>query len=319
MPRDGSNVYHLPAGTSDFVANTVIESAKIDALSADLEADNNTARPIVAGGTGAATAIAAHDALVTKGTDVATASTVNLDNATGWFTDLTGTTTVTAVTLATGKSRICRAVGVFQLTASASLIVNGSTSVNLTTAAGDLLIFEGYASSIVRVWLISPPAATSVTTFSDSAFRVQDNGDATKQLAFEVSGITTGNTRTLTPPNASATIAALDVEDQTLTGGARVTSKSLGTPTNGSTVTLDPGDRPIQHLTNNVAGFTLAPGSNGGSIILEILNGASAGTITTSGFTKVSGDSFTTTNGHKFHCSVIVGNAYSSLSVLALQ
>lgn len=44
------------------------------------------------------------------------------------------------------------------------------------------------------------------TVFSDSAFRIQDNGDATKQLAFEVSGIATGTTRTITVPNANVTI-----------------------------------------------------------------------------------------------------------------
>lgn len=45
------------------------------------------------------------------------------------------------------------------------------------------------------------------TVFSDAIFRIQDNADATKQIAFEVSGITTGTTRTLTVPNVSGTIA----------------------------------------------------------------------------------------------------------------
>lgn len=265
-----------------------------------------------------ATVVAAHDALVTKGGDVASSSTIDLDAASGMFVDITGTTTVAAVTLAAGKTRMARAVGAFQLTASANLVVNGSTSASYTTTAGDLLLFEAYASSVVRVWLLSPSAGAVVTAFADNVFRIQDNGDATKQLAFQVSGITTATTRTLTPPNADATIAALDVEDQTLTGGARVTSKSLTTPTNGSTLTLDPGDRPLQHVTNNVAGWTLAPGSNTGSILLDITNGASAGTITTSGWTKVVG-SFTTTNGHKFRCHGSIGNAGSLLTIQAMQ
>jgi len=41
MPRNGAGVYSLPAGTDDFVAGTTIESAKIDALTADLQADLN--------------------------------------------------------------------------------------------------------------------------------------------------------------------------------------------------------------------------------------------------------------------------------------
>lgn len=76
MPRDGSGVYSLPAGSSDFVPNTVIESAKIDALSADLETDANTARPITAGGTGATTAADARTNLgIASATDVANAFT----------------------------------------------------------------------------------------------------------------------------------------------------------------------------------------------------------------------------------------------------
>ena len=48
--------------------------------------------------------------------------------------------------------------------------------------------------------------STLPTDFSDTAFRVSDDTDATKKLAFECSGITTGTTRTLTVPDASGTI-----------------------------------------------------------------------------------------------------------------
>lgn len=114
-----------------------------------------------------------------------------------------------------------------------------------------------------------------------------------------------------------ADTAKLDVEDQTLTGGARVTSKSLGTITTG-TVTPDPGDRPQQHYTNGGA-HTLAPGANAGSYLLDITNNSSAGAITTSGWTLVEGDDFTTTNGHKFRCHCSIGEAGSLLSVKAFQ
>lgn len=108
-----------------------------------------------------------------------------------------------------------------------------------------------------------------------------------------------------------------DTEDQTITGGANVTSKSLGTISSG-TLTPDPGDRMLQHYTANGA-HTLAPGSVTGSYLLDIVNGASAGAITTSGWTKVSGDAFTTTNGHKFRCHCSVANGGSLLIVQALQ
>lgn len=58
MARDGFGVYSPPAGTLA-TSNTAIESAKYNAFVNDLTADANTARPVVAGGTGATTASAA--------------------------------------------------------------------------------------------------------------------------------------------------------------------------------------------------------------------------------------------------------------------
>jgi hypothetical protein len=43
--------------------------------------------------------------------------------------------------------------------------------------------------------------------FNDANFVLYDNGDSTKNLAFQLSGITTGTTRTLTVPDKSGTIA----------------------------------------------------------------------------------------------------------------
>lgn len=48
------------------------------------------------------------------------------------------------------------------------------------------------------------------TEFTDSAFRINDNSDATKQVAFEVSGVSASTTRTLTVQNRSGTIALTD-------------------------------------------------------------------------------------------------------------
>ncbi len=48
------------------------------------------------------------------------------------------------------------------------------------------------------------------TSFADNVFRIQDNTDNTKQIAFEASGITTGTTRTLTVPDVSGTLISTD-------------------------------------------------------------------------------------------------------------
>ncbi len=58
MSRNGSGVYSLPAGSAA-VDNAIIDSVAFNTLISDLESDANTARPIVAGGTGATTAAAA--------------------------------------------------------------------------------------------------------------------------------------------------------------------------------------------------------------------------------------------------------------------
>jgi hypothetical protein len=58
MSRNGSGVYSLPAG-STAVDNTIIDPVVFNTLISDLETDANTARPVVAGGTGATTAAAA--------------------------------------------------------------------------------------------------------------------------------------------------------------------------------------------------------------------------------------------------------------------
>jgi hypothetical protein len=109
---------------------------------------------------------------------------------------------------------------------------------------------------------------------------------------------------------------AINTEGQTVTGGGSITSKDLGTVASG-TLTPDPAARPMQHYTNGGA-HTLAPHATKGSYLLDITNNASAGAIATSGWTKVAGDLFDTTNGHAWRCSGTIGAAGSLLSVQKL-
>lgn len=135
----------------------------------------------------------------------------------------------------------------------------------------------------------------------------------------DTDGTLAGNSDTAVATQKATKAYALGkaVEDQALTGGAIVTSKSLGTITSG-TVTPNPGARPMQHYTNGGA-HTLGVSANAGTCVVDITNNGSAGAITTSGFTKVTGDSFTTTNGHKFRCLISIGNGGSLLQIVALQ
>lgn len=104
-----------------------------------------------------------------------------------------------------------------------------------------------------------------------------------------------------------------------LTGGFKSSSYSLGTVSSGTT-TPDPTNGNMQHLTANGA-FTLAcPTSSGEyTIVIEVVNGASAGTISPSGFTKVNGDTYATTNGNKYLYQITKHKNYSMLTVVSLN
>lgn len=79
---------------------------------------------------------------------------------------------------------------------------------------------------------------TNTITIKDTLFTIQDDGDATKQVRFQLSGITTGNTRTLTVPNASVTLASLS-GTETLTNKTITSPVITGGTIDNSTITVD--------------------------------------------------------------------------------
>lgn len=219
---------------------------------------------------------AGFDNLHLKGADIAAAATLDLSASTGWYVVVTGNTGITAMTLPSGDVRFLRFTGTPLLTHAANMILNANGG-NIQIGAGDRALVVGDAAGVVYV------------------------------TVFSITG------RGLVNP---ANMASLASEDQALTGGAAVTSKSLGTITTG-TVTVDVADRPDQHYTNNGA-HTLDVAANTGTCIVEITNGASAGAINVSAFDKVDG-SFTTTNAHVFLCTVKKSQNKKYLAIKALQ
>ena len=86
---------------------------------------------------------------------------------------------------------------------------------------------------------------TGAQSFIDNKFLISDDGDATKKAAFQLSGITAGQTRTLTVPNASGTLATLE-GNQTFTGlhtftgsGATFSGATFGNGGNGISTDYD--------------------------------------------------------------------------------
>lgn len=171
-------------------------------------------------------------------------------------------------------------------------------------------------------------AGTDGKTLTISNSGTLSGGDAFVLSIAAAKTLTVSNTLTLagtdsttmTFPATSANVAALNLTNQALSGGARVTSFSIGTVSSGTT-TLDPGNGPLQYLTNNGAFTLAAPSAGDGSLVLYVLNAGSAGAITFSGFTVSSsvGDALTTTNTSKFKIYVDRVNSISSYVVKALQ
>tara|TARA_R100001463_G_scaffold132292_1_gene192854 strand:+ start:52 stop:1611 length:1560 start_codon:yes stop_codon:yes gene_type:complete len=117
-----------------------------------------------------------------------TTRTLAVPNASDTLVVLAAAQTLTNKTIALGSNTITGALanGITATTQSAS---DNSTKV-ATTAYVDNQVTAG-----------------AVNEFGDNVFRVKDNSDASKKLAFECSGISGSTTRTMTVPNTDGTIS----------------------------------------------------------------------------------------------------------------
>ena len=122
---------------------------------------------------------------------------------------------------------------------------------------------------------------------------------------------------------ASAATAGTDYmhpgTTSTITVGFAVTPNNIGTVSSGTTTPAAASGN-YQYYTNNGA-HTLAAPTSDCAIDILITNGASAGSITFSGFTVGAsvGSALTTTNTNKFIVSIRRINAVATYSIYALQ
>ncbi|PCJ20861.1 MAG: hypothetical protein COA96_15555 [SAR86 cluster bacterium] len=174
MPRDGSNIYTKPAGTTA-VPNTTIESTPYNSTIDDLVVDANTARAIVAGGSGAGSAVTAADNFSTVSSAIASATTTNLATATGINVTISGTTTITGLgTVQAGARRNLLFGDALILTHNATSLIL-PTAANIATAAGDIFQMESLGSGNWRcVGYLLASGKSLITSLSD---------DDTPQLA----------------------------------------------------------------------------------------------------------------------------------------
>lgn len=120
------------------------------------------------------------------------ANTLTLSGAFGLTLTLSGTTSLTLPTSGT-VATLSNNLGQFASTTSAQL----ASVLSDETGSGSNVFGTNPTVSILSGGL----------TVADSLLSIVDDGDSTKILKFQASGITTGNTRTLTVPNTSGTIA----------------------------------------------------------------------------------------------------------------
>jgi hypothetical protein len=150
-----------------------------------------------------------------QGADIASASTINLDTATGNTVDVTGTTTITAITLSAGRHRYVRFTGALTLTNGASLVLPSAATI--TTVAGDYALFIGYGSGVVRCasYIGATVNATTVNTTTVNTTTVNT---------------TTVNTTTVNAIGAiKSTSPTLGIGYATGAGGAVTQITNLGT------------------------------------------------------------------------------------------
>ena len=111
-----------------------------------------------------------------KGADIASAGTINLTTATGNLVHITGTTTITAITIPSGAERTLVFDGILTLTNGANLIL--PTGANIVTAAGDSCKVRGdgaaarvvtYTRANGRALAVTPPALVLLATLTPTA------------------------------------------------------------------------------------------------------------------------------------------------------
>lgn len=171
-----------------------------------------------------------------QGADVASSGTTNLDTVTGDLIDVTGTTTITAITLSQGRKRFVRFTGALTLTNGASLVLPGAA--NILTVAGDTAIFAGYAAGVVRCLSFIrgttyAKAQTRQTFTSGSAATYTTPTGATRLLLRMVGGGGGGGSNGAAGNGSASTFTGFSAGGGTGAGGAGSAGAGGGTSSGG--------------------------------------------------------------------------------------
>ena len=169
--------------------------------------------------------------------------------------------------------------------------INGSAAIdaskihNGTISNTEYSYLNGVSSNIQTQ--LNSISAGAVSSVQDDVFRVQDNGDNTKQLAFQVSGVGSGTTRTWTVPNASDTMVGKATTDTftNKTFDANGTGNSLSNVdvadlaagTDGQLITWGADAAPTTVATGNSGQILTSNGAGAAPTFETAVTGASTG------------------------------------------
>jgi len=256
MPRNGSGVYSLPAGSIVTDGVDDILASQHNGPLQDLESDMNEVRPIVAGGTGASTASAARTAL---GLDTMATQAASAVAITGG--------TITGVTALRGPNGSAATPGLTFSSQTDMGLYNSTSNVMGMATAG---VMRATVSSVALTMAVPVHAQAGTTT----APSIAGSGDTDTGISFLESDrllfLTGGVERARFNNGGSLLIAQ-----------STLTNPGVGSTTTGHALTPE-GRLHASAADTYAAGFNV---NTDGNIVRFGNSGSAAGTISVSGLT----------------------------------
>ena len=202
------------------------------------------------------------------------------------FNATSGSINLHAPTGALGSADLTLPIGTDTLTANASTATLTNKTFD-TAGAGNSFSINGLAANantgtgaVVRV---TGPTLGAITVTSVNKLTFTQPATGATLTLIDGKTLTASNSIQLigtdgtswSGPSTNATLAALNIASQTVTGGANVTTLANST----GNLAVDCGARQLQSISN-AAAFTITAPANDGACIVMVTNAAGAGAIT---------------------------------------